>query len=99
MHKLNKMLNRVLYYFRIPDHIDRYDLWINEIGQVCHESTDYLQESLEIVQTYYKLAHYYGFEKREHYYNRVIRIIQSELSFRKELYYMDRQLYRRIYKK
>ena len=94
---LVKTLNRVSYYFRIPKHIDRCDMWINELGQVCHESTDFLQESLEIIQNYYKLSRYYGFEKREHYYNRVIRIIQSELKFRKELYYMDRSLFHKIY--
>lgn len=99
MHKLVKLLTKLQYHFQIPDHIDRCDLWINEIGQVCHESTEYLKESLEIVQKYYKLSRYYKFEKRENYYHRVIRIIESELSFRAELYYMDRSLYRRIYGK
>lgn len=99
MNKLIKMLTKIQYHFQIPDHIDRCDLWINELGQVCHESTEYLKSSLEIVQKYYKLSRYYKFEKRENYYHRVIRIIESELSFRAELYYMDRSLYRRIYGK
>lgn len=99
MNKLTQLITRTVSHFQIPEHVSRFDLWIYEGGQICHEKSEYLQDALKIAQSYYEISKYHGFKTRIKYYETVIRIIQNELAFRMELYMMDRSLYRRIYGK